>query len=91
MKKEELIKAVSEKCRRSQIDCEAVIDALCETIRQEVCGGEEVSLVGVGKFTCKQREARTGINPRTLETIIIPSSFTPVFKAAKQFKDVLNK
>jgi DNA-binding protein HU-beta len=38
----------------------------------------------------KKREARTGRNPRTGESIQIAASTVPSFKAGKAFKDALN-
>ena len=53
-------------------------------------GDNEVTLVGFGTFKAKKREARTGRNPRTGESIQIAASVVPSFKAGKAFKDALN-
>ena len=50
----------------------------------------EVTLVGFGTFKAKNRDARTGRNPRTGESIQIKASTVPSFKAGKAFKDALN-
>lgn len=42
-------------------------------------------------FEVRNREARTGRNPRTKEAIVIPASKQPVFKAGKSFKDAVTK
>ena len=52
--------------------------------------GSQVSLVGFGTFTVKQRAARQGRNPRTGETIQIKASKVPGFKAGKALKDAVN-
>ena len=39
----------------------------------------------------KAREARIGRNPRTKETIQIPATRLPVFKASKALKDTVSK
>ena len=49
--------------------------------------GAKVDIAGFGKFEVKTRAARTGINPQTKETIEIPSSKVPGFKASKSLKD----
>ena len=51
--------------------------------------GDKVQLVGFGSFETKQREARTGRNPKTKETIEIPATRVPVFKAGKALKDAV--
>ena len=49
--------------------------------------GDKVQLVGFGSFEVKKRDARTGRNPRTNETVEIPAAKLPVFKAGKTLKD----
>ena len=46
---------------------------------------------GFGTFEQRQRNARTGCDPRTGNSIEIPASKVPAFKAGKGFKDVVNK
>ena len=46
-----------------------------------------VLVIGFGSFVVKSRAARTGRNPKTKETIEIPASKYPVFKAGKVLKD----
>ena len=53
--------------------------------------GDKVQVFGFGNFEVKTREARTGRNPRTKETIQIPATKLPVFKAAKALKDTVAK
>ena len=45
----------------------------------------------MGSFEVKNREARTGRNPQTGETIQIAASKLPAFKAAKALKDAVAK
>ena len=53
--------------------------------------GDKVSVSGFGNFEVKAREARVGRNPRTKETIQIPATRLPAFKAAKALKDAVAK
>ncbi|MBQ5630524.1 MAG: HU family DNA-binding protein, partial [Ruminococcus sp.] len=39
----------------------------------------------------RQRNARTGVDPRTGNSIEIPASKVPAFKAGKGFKDIVNQ
>ena len=90
MNKTELIAAVAEKTGMSKKDTEAVIAATLGTtaaLHEE----EKVQLMGFGSFEVKKRAARTGRNPRSKETIEIPASQTPVFKAGKALKDAVAK
>ena len=52
---------------------------------------KNLKLVGFGTFEVRERGERTGRNPQTKETITIPASKLPVFKAGKAFKDAVAK
>ena len=91
MNKTELIAAVAEKAGMTKKDAERVINAAMETIEQTLAKGDKVSLSGFGIFEVKAREARVGRNPRTKETIQIPATCMPAFKASKTLKDAVSK
>ena len=91
MNKAELIAAVAAAADVSKKDAEAVISAALDTIPAAMKEGEKVQLVGFGSFEVKKRAERTGLNPKTLESIAIPASKAPVFKAGKALKDAVAK
>ena len=91
MNKAELIAAVAEKTGMSKKDTEIVIAATLNTITEAMAEEEKVQLGGFGSFEVKKREARTGLNPKTLQKIEIPASKAPVFKAGKALKDAVAK
>ena len=91
MNKAELINAVAASAEVSKKDAEAVITATLDTITAALKEGEKVQLVGFGSFELKKRAARLGRNPKTKESIEIPASVVPVFKAGKALKDTVAK
>ena len=91
MNKTELIAAVAEKTGMTKKDAERVINATVETITASLVAGDKVQVSGFGNFEVKAREARVGRNPRTKETIEIPATRLPAFKAAKALKDAVSK
>lgn len=91
MNKTELIAAAAEKAGMTKKDAERVLSAAFETIAATLAKGDRVQVSGFGIFEVKSREARIGRNPRTKETIQIPATRTPVFKASKTLKDVVAK
>jgi len=90
MRKPELIKAVAEIADLSERQADAVVSAVVEQITNALSKGETVNLVGFGSFSVKSRPARQGRNPKNGETIQIPASNAPVFKAGKGLKDALS-
>ena len=89
MNKAELINAAAEKANLSKKDTENAINAALEVISAALADGYKIQLVGFGAFEVKSRAERTGRNPKTKETIKIPASKVPVFKAGKALKDLV--
>lgn len=91
MKKTDLIAAVAEQSGLSKKDVEKAINATIDTIIKAVADGDKIQLTGFGTFEQRQRNARTGVDPRTGNSIEIPASKVPAFKAGKGFKDIVNQ
>ena len=91
MNKTELIAAVAAKTGLTKKDAERVINATVDTITETLVKGDKVQVSGFGIFEVKAREARVGRNPRTKETIQIPATKAPVFKASKALKDTVSE
>ena len=91
MNKTELIAAIAEKTELSKKDAEAALKAFTDVVAAELKKGGKVQLVGFGTFEQRQRNARTGINPRTGENIEIAASKVPAFKAGAAFKNAVNE
>jgi DNA-binding protein HU-beta len=87
MNKAELVDAISSKTNLSKKDVASVVDAMQESITSALAKGDKVSLVGFGTFQVSKRKARTGLNPRTRETIKIPATTVPKFVAGKALKE----
>ena len=91
MNKTELIAIAAENTGFTKKDTERVINAAIDAITASLVKGDKVQLSGFGTFETKSREARVGRNPRTKESIEIPATRTPIFKASKALKDAVAK
>lgn len=91
MNKTELIAAVAEKAEISKKDAEKALKAFVDVITEELKKGEKIQLVGFGTFEVSERAEREGRNPQTKQTITIPASKAPKFKAGKALKDAINE
>ena len=91
MNKTELIAAVAEKAGLTKKDAERALNAAFDAITASLVAGDKVQVSGFGIFEVRTREARTGRNPRTKETIEIPATKLPAFKASKTLKDTVAK
>ena len=89
MNKTELIAAVAGKTEITKKDTEAVIAATLDVITEALAKGDKVAIAGFGIFEVKNREARTGRNPRTNEKIEIPSCSVVKFLPGKALKEAV--
>ncbi|HBB3210461.1 TPA: HU family DNA-binding protein [Escherichia coli] len=90
MNKSELIMKVAEDADISKAKAEAAVNALINSVTEELKSGGTVALTGFGTFQVKERAARTGRNPQTGENIQIAAAKIPGFKAGKGLKDSVN-
>ncbi len=89
MNKQDIAEKVSGVLGSTKADAERAVETIIESIVKELKNGHEVSIAGLGIFATKVRPARTGRNPRTGETIQVPSMRVPKFRAAKALKDAV--
>ncbi len=74
-----------------QRDVEHIVDAILGEITQALARGERVELRGFGAFSTKQRQARTGRNPRTGDKVPVTEKLVPFFKTGKEMRERLNR
>ncbi len=91
MNKTELITIAAENAGLTKKDTERVLNAAIDAITAALVKGEKVQISGFGSFETKDREARMGRNPHTKESIEIPATRVPGFKASKALKDAVAK
>ncbi len=91
MKKTDLIDVIKENVGISKKDAEKALTVALDAIVNAVAEGDKVQISGFGTFEQRQRNARTGVDPRTGESINIAASKVPAFKAGKAFKDIVNR
>ena len=92
MIKSELVQKIAERNPHLyQRDVENIVNAILDTITDALARGDRVELRGFGAFSVKKRDARTGRNPRTGETVSVSEKVIPVFKTGKEMRVRLNK
>ncbi|BAV95208.1 DNA-binding protein HU [Ichthyobacterium seriolicida] len=66
-----------------------VVESFMSEIKDSLAGGDNVYLRGFGSFVIKQRAEKLARNISKNTTIIVPQRSVPVFKASKEFKDIV--
>ena len=92
MTKAELLKRWKEDGNEaySMAQLDVLFKSLCAVMAAELLQGGEASLYGVGKVATVKRVARDCRNPHTGEKVHVPARLKTVFKASKEFKELLN-
>ena len=67
-------------------DIEKLVSSFFDTIAHQLVDGGRVEIRGFGTFTTRSREARTGRNPRTGESVPVSPKRAPFFKPGKELR-----
>ena len=87
MRKEELVKFVSEQADITNAATGKAVNAVFEGISSALEKGDSISIIGFGSFKVVERAARQGRNPSTGEKIQIPASRAVKFTPGKSLKE----
>ena len=91
MTKAELVEEVSEKTGLPKKQAEIVVNTVFESIVETLKTGEKIELRGFGSFRIRQRDSRTGRNPKTGDKVDVPAKRIPYFKPGKELRELLNQ
>jgi integration host factor subunit beta len=71
-------------------EVETIVTAFFDEITRRLAANGRVELRGFGAFSTRARDARTGRNPRTGETVDVDAKRVPYFKPGKEMRARLN-
>ncbi len=91
MTKTEIIDIVAQGTGLTKVETAAVIDGFLATITYALATGDSVTLRGFGSFRVVQRNARSGINPKTGKAMNVPPHKAPVFRASKDLRKAVEQ
>ena len=89
--KKDLTNAVAEATGKTKKASKVIVDVVMETIKNTLASGDEVKLVNFGKFSTRERAERNGINPQTLQPMVIQAKTVVKFKVGKGLASVVNE
>jgi len=91
MIKADLINIIAKEMDISRQEAETGVNLFFEILKEALLRGEEIELRGFGSFRFRQRNPRSGRNPRTGEPVKVPSKKVLYFKPGKLLKEMINK
>lgn len=89
MHQTDLVREVAEKAGLTQAQAGKAVSALLDTITATLAAGERVILIGFGTFEVRERQARSGFNPKTREPLEIAATTAPAFSAGSALKNAV--
>ena len=86
-----LVEEVTHIAGLTKKDAKTIVDTVFGSIAAALHKGEKVELRGFGSFRLRRREPRRGRNPRTGDTVDVPSKRVAYFKPSKELKALINR
>ncbi|AEE52008.1 MAG TPA: HU family DNA-binding protein [Haliscomenobacter sp.] len=90
MNKGDLINKIAEGAKITKAQATDALNAVLDSIAAELKGDGKVTLIGFGTFSVSKRDARSGRNPQTGQTITIDAKKVVKFKPGKELSDSVN-
>jgi integration host factor subunit beta len=91
MTKAELVDHVAERVQLPKYQTETVVNIVLQGIIGALRAGDKVELRGFGSFRLRRRPSRVGRNPKTGDTVQIPATQVPWFRAGKALRALVNQ
>ena len=73
-----------------QRDAEQAVKALHDAIVDALVQGQRIEIRGFGSFSIHHRPERTGRNPRSGESVLVPAKRLPHFKPGKALREAVD-
>jgi len=68
-------------------DSDLSVNLILEAISNTLSNGGRAEIRGFGSFTLNLRPPRIGRNPKTGESVEVPTKYVPHFKAGKELRE----
>jgi DNA-binding protein HU-beta len=91
MNKGEFIDRLADRTGQTKKEARSLLDAVLDLVQDTLLQGEDVKLVGFGKFAVRARNASSRINPQTKRPIQVESKVVPLFRPGKELKRQVEK
>jgi integration host factor subunit alpha len=90
MTKADIARHIQDDLGISKHDAEVLLEQILDLLKATLHRGEEITIVGFGRFRVRSKTARVGRNPRTGEEITISARRVVTFQASPLLKDYVN-
>lgn len=91
MTKADLVDQVLKVGALTRRDGEVIVDTFFAGIAEALQADDKVEIRGFGSFRTRQRNSRTGRNPKTGSRVDVPAKRVPYFKPSKELREDVNQ
>jgi integration host factor subunit alpha len=91
MTKADIIEVITMKLNMTKVEAGDVFESFLDIVKETLEKGEDIKIIGFGKFVIHQKKDRLGRNPQTGEPMTISSRKILTFKPSVLLKEELNK
>ena len=91
MTKKEIVKAISEQMKLTQLQTKEIVQKTFEAIVDTLVTEGRIELRNFGVFEVKKRAARKARNPRTGDRVNVPEKYVVTFKPGKRMEEEVRK
>jgi DNA-binding protein HU-beta len=90
--KQEFIEDLAERCDFSKAEAGRALDAILDSLTEELADGEEIRFTGFGTFLSQRRKARDGVNPQDpSQKIRIRAARVPKFRPGTALREATSE
>lgn len=90
MTKADLVDQVLQVGDLTRRDGEVIVETFFASIAEALHADDKVEIRGFGSFRTRQRNSRTGRNPKTGSRVDVPAKRVPYFKPSKELREDVN-
>ena len=71
-------------------DAELAVKAMLDAMADALARGHRIEIRGFGSFSVNRRPPRTGRNPRSGQSVLVPEKRVPHFKVGKALREAIS-
>lgn len=92
MKRSDVIRTIQVQFKNMRSsDAMAMVDTVVDTMKDAVANGDRIEIRGFGTFQQRVRATKTGYNPSTGKTMVLPANKTILFKPSRELTKNMNE
>lgn len=91
MNKSELIEQLAANKNLTYRKAEEIVNLIFDDMLGELAQGGRIEIRGFGSFIVKDYKSYLGRNPKTGESIVVPTKRLPFFKVGKELRERVDK